>query len=70
MDADVRHAVSMSHLSSLPVDVLDELLTDAVRTKILAGSVTHREGEDARHLELVITGVVREYSSPLQTVAP
>ena len=61
MDADERSAVSMSHLSSLPVGVLDELLTDAVRMKIPAGSVTHREGEGRPHLELVVRGVVRAF---------
>lgn len=50
-----------SHLHELPPEVLDELVTGAVRTKIPAGSVTHREGEPAPHLELVISGVVRVF---------
>jgi CRP/FNR family cyclic AMP-dependent transcriptional regulator len=61
VDDDVRFAVSKSHLCKLPPEVLQELLRDAVRTKIPAGSVTHREGEDAPHLELVISGIVRAF---------
>ena len=61
MDADVSAAFSMSHLHELPPEVLDKLVTGAVRTKISAGSVTHREGEPAPHLELVISGVVRAF---------
>ena len=61
MDADVRAAVLKSHLHELPPDVVEELLTGAVRMKIPAGSVTHREGEPAQHLELVISGVVRGF---------
>jgi CRP/FNR family transcriptional regulator, cyclic AMP receptor protein len=40
---------------------VDELLVGAGRVRIAAGSVTHREGEDAPHLELVIAGVVRVF---------
>jgi CRP/FNR family cyclic AMP-dependent transcriptional regulator len=61
VDADVHRAVSMSHLRGLPPTVLAELLADAVRARIPAGSVTHREGEDAPHLELVVSGVVRVF---------
>ena len=61
MDADVRAAVLKSHLRELPLDVVEEVLTGAVRMKIPAGSVTHREGELAPHLELVISGVVRGF---------
>ena len=61
VDADVRAAVLKSHLHELPPEVVDELLTGAVRMKIPAGSITHREGEPAPHLELVISGVVRGF---------
>jgi CRP/FNR family transcriptional regulator, cyclic AMP receptor protein len=57
----VHRAVSMSHLRGLPQAVLAELLAGAVRSKIPAGSVTHREGENAPHLELVVSGVVRVF---------
>jgi CRP/FNR family transcriptional regulator len=45
----------------LPPQLLRELLTKAVRMKIPAGSITHYEGEEARHLELVISGIVRGF---------
>jgi len=61
VDAQLRLAVSRSHLRDLPGDVVDELLVGAGRVRIAAGSVTHREGEDAPHLELVIAGVVRVF---------
>lgn len=54
-------AVSMSHLRGLPPSVLAELLAGAVRRRVPAGSVTHREGEDAAHLELVVSGLVRVF---------
>ncbi|MGH2655370.1 MAG: Crp/Fnr family transcriptional regulator [Actinomycetota bacterium] len=57
----MRSAVSKSHLRELPREVLRELLRDAVGTRIPAGSVTHREGEDPRHLELVISGILRAF---------
>jgi hypothetical protein len=41
VNGDVRSAVSMSHLRELPSELLDELMADAVRVKIPAGSVTH-----------------------------
>jgi CRP/FNR family cyclic AMP-dependent transcriptional regulator len=57
----MRSAVSKSHLRGLPLEVLDGLMTEAVRMKIPAGSVTHLEGENAPHLELVISGVLRVF---------
>jgi CRP/FNR family transcriptional regulator len=51
----------MSHLRGLPGEVLDELMAGAVSTKTPAGSVIHREGESARHLYLVVSGVVRVF---------
>jgi CRP/FNR family transcriptional regulator len=61
VDDDVRSSLSLSQLGQLPPEVLEELISGAVRTRIPASSVTHREGEDARHLELVISGVVRVF---------
>jgi CRP/FNR family transcriptional regulator, cyclic AMP receptor protein len=51
--------VARSHLHALPPDALEGLLSGAVRARIPAGSVTHREGDPAPHLELVVSGVVR-----------
>jgi CRP/FNR family cyclic AMP-dependent transcriptional regulator len=61
VDAEVRSAVSLSNLRELPAEVLDELTAGAVKLRIPAGSVTHREGESAPHLELVVSGVVRVF---------
>jgi CRP/FNR family transcriptional regulator, cyclic AMP receptor protein len=61
VDAQLRLAVSRSHLRDLPGNVVDELMVGAGRVRIAAGSVIHREGEDAPHLELVIAGVVRVF---------
>jgi CRP/FNR family transcriptional regulator len=61
VDADVRAAVMKSHLHPLTTEVLESLMAGAVRSTIHAGSVTHREGEPAPNLELVISGVVRVF---------
>ena len=61
MDPDLLAAVGASHLRELPSEVLDELFAGAVRAKIPAGSVTHREREDAPYLELVLAGVIRVF---------
>jgi CRP/FNR family transcriptional regulator len=61
VDAELESAVLASHLRELPVDVLDDLMAGAVRRKIPAWSVTHREGEGAPHLELVVSGLVRAF---------
>lgn len=52
-------AVRASHLRDLPPDVLDDLFTDGVRAKVPAGSVTHREGDGAPYLDMVVAGVIR-----------
>jgi hypothetical protein len=61
MGADLRSAVSMSHLRELPPEVLDDLLVGSTRMTVPAGSVTHWEGEPEAHLELVLAGVVRVF---------
>ena len=61
MDATVRSAVAASHLRDLPAEVLDELFKDAVRAKVPAGAIAHRESEDAPYLELVLAGVIRVF---------
>jgi CRP/FNR family transcriptional regulator len=50
-----------SHLRELPANVLDDLMAGAVRLKIPALSVIHREGEGAPVLELVVSGIVRVF---------
>ena len=61
MDADLESAVLASHLRELPADVIDDLMVGAVRLKIPAPSVIHREGEGAPVLELVVSGLVRVF---------
>jgi CRP/FNR family transcriptional regulator, cyclic AMP receptor protein len=61
VDARVRLALLRSNLRELPANVLDELVMGASRVRIPAGAVTHWEGEHARFLELVISGVVRVF---------
>jgi CRP/FNR family transcriptional regulator len=51
----------MSHLRGLSPPVLADLLAGAVRSRVPAGAVTHREGEGTPHLELVVSGVVRVF---------
>jgi CRP/FNR family transcriptional regulator, cyclic AMP receptor protein len=61
VDARVRLALSRSNLRGLPGDALDEFMAGASTVAVPAGSVTHWEGEHARFLELVISGVVRVF---------
>ena len=61
MDDDLLAAVRASHLRDLPPEVLDELVTDSVRTKIPASEVAHRELEVGPYLELVLSGVIRVF---------
>jgi CRP/FNR family transcriptional regulator len=61
VDPDVRGAVCASHLRTLPADVLDELLEDAVRTKVPGGAIAHRALEEHQYLELIISGVIRVF---------
>jgi CRP/FNR family transcriptional regulator len=61
VDLDVLAAVGASHLRELPPEVLDDLFSGAVRVKLPAGSVAHREREAAPYLELVVAGVIRVF---------
>ena len=61
MDDGVRAALAASSLAHLPVPATQRLLTKARLARIPAGSVTHREGETAEHLELVVNGLVRAF---------
>jgi CRP/FNR family transcriptional regulator, cyclic AMP receptor protein len=61
VEADVSSAVARSHLAPLPPEVLAELLSGAVRERVPAGALTHRQGEPAPHLELVLSGLVRVF---------
>ncbi|MFP3944317.1 MAG: Crp/Fnr family transcriptional regulator [Alphaproteobacteria bacterium] len=58
-----RHAIEISHLRSLPPEVLAALLADSVRIRIPAGSTLHREGESEPHVRLVVSGLLRAFVS-------
>jgi CRP/FNR family transcriptional regulator len=61
VDDGLRAALAASSLASLPVPATQRLLTRARLVQIPAGSVIHREGETAEHLELVVGGLVRAF---------
>lgn len=61
MDPDLQAAVGASHLRNLPREVLQELFSGAIRTKIPTSSVTHRERDEAPYLDLVVSGVIRVF---------
>jgi CRP/FNR family transcriptional regulator, cyclic AMP receptor protein len=63
VDDRVRSAVAASHLRDLPDELLRDLLSDAHRVRVLAGRALHRAGEDQRHVELVLRGLIRVYAS-------
>ncbi len=61
MDDGVRSALASSSLARLSSQVTLRLLTGARLVRIPAGAVTHREGDTAEHLELVVDGLVRAF---------
>lgn len=61
MDDGVRSALSASSLGRLPGPAALRLLSGARLGRIAPGAVTHREGETAEHLELVVDGLVRAF---------
>jgi CRP/FNR family cyclic AMP-dependent transcriptional regulator len=61
----VEKAFEMSHLSSLPASTKDQLISTAHLLAVPAGSTLHREGDEAAHLELVVTGLLRVYVTAL-----
>jgi CRP/FNR family transcriptional regulator len=63
MDEQVRVAIAASHLRGLPRDVVGELLDGARRVRASAGETMHRVGDDERHVELVVRGLVRVHAS-------
>jgi CRP/FNR family cyclic AMP-dependent transcriptional regulator len=61
VDDGVAAALAASNLARLPAPALHRLLTRARFVRVPAGSVIHREGETAEHLELVLDGLVRGF---------
>lgn len=58
-DPRVRLAIGASSLRGLPSDVLDALTRGSRLLRIGSRTTIHHEGEDAPHLELVVSGLVR-----------
>jgi CRP-like cAMP-binding protein len=61
VDDSVAAALAASGLARLPAPAVSRLLDRARLVHIPAGSVAHREGETAEHLELVVDGLVRAF---------
>jgi hypothetical protein len=61
VDTGIRATLGVSHLARLPYPPLHRLLTRARLVRVPAGSVTHREGDAAELLELVVDGLVRVF---------
>ena len=61
VDVQVQAAIAASHLHELPGDVLTQLLAGARRSRVDAGRTLHRVGDDDRHVELVVAGLVRAH---------
>ena len=59
LDDQTRAAIAASSLGSLPEEVVADLMAGAERLRIPARSMSHHEGEDAPHLELVLAGLIR-----------
>jgi hypothetical protein len=63
LDDEALAAIAASELGIAPPAVIGELTAGATRRHISAHSVIHHEAEDAPHLELVISGLVRVHVS-------
>ena len=61
----VQQAFEISNLSSLPDKTRARLSATGNLLRVPAGSTLHREGEEAAHLELVISGLLRVYVTAL-----
>jgi CRP/FNR family transcriptional regulator len=61
VDDGVAAALAASSLARLAGPALQRLLTRARLVRVPAGSITHRQGETAEHLELVVDGLVRAF---------
>lgn len=65
MAASVQTAFEMSHLDSLPMETKDRFISSATLLTVPAGSTLHRERDEAAHLELVVSGLLRAYVTAL-----
>lgn len=58
-------ALELSHLRTLPADTRERLVASASLLAIPAGGTLHREGDEAAHLQLVVSGLLRVYVTAL-----
>lgn len=61
MESDVARAVALSHLGALAPGRVDPVVAAGRRATISAGAVIHWVGEDAPHVDLVVSGVLRAF---------
>lgn len=65
LDPNIRTAVEASHLRILPPQAIADLVDNGTRFRVSAGSTVRREGDDAAHFELVVSGLLRVYVTAL-----
>jgi CRP/FNR family transcriptional regulator len=61
-DAEMR-AFAASHLHGLAPKTVAQLVERAPRRHLAAGDTLHRAGDDVRHVEMVVRGLVRAYAT-------
>lgn len=61
-DAEMN-AFAASHLRTLPEQTLARLTERARRRHVAAGDTLHRAGDDVRHVELVVRGLIRVHAT-------
>ena len=64
-ESSVHAAFGMSNLRSLPHETRDRLVSAGNVLSVPAGATLHREGDEAAHLELVVSGLLRVYVTAL-----
>jgi hypothetical protein len=63
MDDAEMEAFAASHLRALPAQTVARLTERAYRRHVPAGDTLHRAGDDVRHVELVVRGLVRVHAT-------
>jgi CRP/FNR family transcriptional regulator, cyclic AMP receptor protein len=61
-DAEMK-AFAASHLRALPAETVARLTERARRRHVAAGDTLHRAGDDVRHVEMVVRGLVRVHAT-------
>ncbi|MFP3915976.1 MAG: Crp/Fnr family transcriptional regulator [Actinomycetota bacterium] len=63
--SSVHAAFEVSNLGSLPDATRDRLVSTGSVLSVPAGATLHREGDNAAHLQLVVSGLLRVYVTAL-----